>query len=251
MRKVLIIVNAQVKANGSLGAASPVTEKMVTALQRAIAQDSPEIPVNITSAADLWSSDLKNQLHDPDLQVCPLTIQLPHWLDFPGYKIYHDCKDIHARRQWVEQSLAYPTCDGELGLGDLWLPIIWTVKGPLYGEVIGEREIPNAYQQPIDLPDRLRKPLYSLAYQLLDSLEAPPSVYLLQFRLSELDVIFDRLWPFPAAPAIASLRFQQPDLYDCYWKCITQQPLTDISIIPPFISSVPSPTMMKAPNKVR
>ncbi|MGK7946509.1 MAG: hypothetical protein AB4058_18770 [Microcystaceae cyanobacterium] len=250
MRQVLIIVNAQVKANGSLGSASPVTEKMVTALKRAIAKDNPETPVNVSSAADLWSSDLKNKLHDPNLVVCPLTIQLPHWLDCPTQRIYHDCKDIHARRRWVKESLAYPICDSESGLGDLWLPIMWTVKGPLYGEVIGEGAMPNAYQQPVDLPDRIRKTLYSLAYQLLDSLNAPPSVYLLQFRLASPDVLFDRLWPFPAAPAIASLRFQQPDLFACYWQCVTHQPLKEVSIIPPLTSSVPSSTMAKAPNRV-
>ncbi len=251
MRQVLIIVNAQVKANGNLGFASTVTEKMVTALQSAIEQEDPEIPINVSSAADLWSSPLKQHLQDSNLVVCPLTIQLPHWLDFPAYKVYHDCKDITARRQWVEQSLAYPTCNGESGLGDLWLPILWTIKGPLYGEVIGEGAMPNAYQQPIDLPDKIKKKLYSLAYQLLNALDAPPSVYLMQFRLSELDIIFDRLWPFPAAPAIASLRYQQPDLFACYWQCLTHQPIKDVAIIPPFPSSVPSSPMTKTPDRVR
>jgi hypothetical protein len=69
-----------------------------------------------------------------------------------------------------------------------------------------------------------------LAKQLLSSISATPSVYLLQFRLLEEEIIFDRLWPFPAAPALTSLNVQQPNLYTCYWKCLTNQTITDLAI---------------------
>lgn len=108
-------------------------------------------------------------------------------------------------------------------LGDLWLPIVLTKKGPIYGEVIGEGEIPNSYEQPIDFSnhgsdgydDQIRQSLYYLGYQLLESINAIPSVYLLQFRMLEQEIFFDRLWPFPATPAIASVESQQPDLFAC------------------------------------
>ncbi len=251
MRQVLILINSDDKSGEHLSLKSPIALRMVNALKEAITKDSPEISLEVMSAAALWSDHFKEIRQNPDLIYCPLTIQLPHWLDFPLQKIFMDCREIKARRQWVEQHLAYPTCQGDIGLGNLWLPIIWTAKGPLYAEVIGEGEMPNAYQQPIHLSNKIRKPLYSLAYQLLNSLDAPPSAYLLQFRLStEQQIVFDRLWPFPAAPAIASLHYQQPDLFACYWRCLTHQPILDIAIIPPFVNAAQS-SRVKAPNKVR
>ena len=110
--------------------------------------------------------------------------------------------------------------------------MVLTAKGPLYGEVIGEGVIPNSFKQPIDLTDDIRQPLYYLAYELLRSIAATPAVYLLQFALRDQDVVFDRLWPFPAAPAIASLAVQSPDLFTCHWHCLTGQPILDLTIMP-------------------
>jgi hypothetical protein len=91
--------------------------------------------------------------------------------------------------------------------------------------------MPNSYHQPVDLDDAQRQALYNLGYQLLNSIDATPSVYLLQFAFSaEQEIIFDRLWPFPAAPAIASITVQQPDLFTCHWRCITNQSIPDITI---------------------
>ena len=45
MRKALIIVNAQVKAQGTMYPASPATEKMVMALEAAIKADSSSTQV--------------------------------------------------------------------------------------------------------------------------------------------------------------------------------------------------------------
>lgn len=232
MYKVLIIINAEVKEAGKVITASPVTQRMVTALKQAISDYSNQpTKVELISAASLWSNpSLLDENHE-DWIYCPLTIQLPDKFQFPQRDLYQACQDVQQRRIWVEQKLAYPANFAESWLGDLWLPIVLTAKGPLYGEVIGEGVMPNSYQQPVDLPDQQRQPLYNLAYQLLDSLNAPPSVYLLQFGIVEQQIVFDRLWPFPAAPAIASLKVQQPDLFNCHWRCLTGQPIVDLTIM--------------------
>jgi hypothetical protein len=48
----------------------------------------------------------------------------------------------------------------------------------------------------------------------------------------ETEVIFDRLWPFPASPAIASIQTQQPDLFACHWHCLVGEPIMDLTILP-------------------
>ncbi|ACK70213.1 conserved hypothetical protein [Gloeothece citriformis PCC 7424] len=236
MGKVVIIVNAEIAEKGKIIKRSPVTEKMVTALRKAIASHSRfPITVDVISAAGLWS--YKEEANQENIIYCPLTIQFPHWFNFPGQKVYQACREIKERRLWVEQHLPYKTSvddGGDSGLGDLWLPIILTAKGPLYGELIEEGEMPNFYRQPVDLTDNLRQSLYHLAYQLLESLSAPPSVYLLQFSLRGKEIVFDRLWPFPAAPAIASIGRQKPDLYTCYWLCLSGQPIFDLTIFPTY-----------------
>ncbi|MEA5532487.1 hypothetical protein [Crocosphaera sp. XPORK-15E] len=232
MRKALIIVNAEVKAEGTIYLASPATEKMVMALEAAIAADSPTTQVEVMAAATLWSKNFKPQRPDANLIYCPLTIDIPAWLPFPGQKIYQDCKDVKARRQWVEKKLGHKTSIGDAWLGDLWLPVALTPTELVYGEVIGEGAFPNSYEQPINLDRGLRRPLYDLAQGLLESLDAPPSVYLLQFRLKGQTIVFDRLWPFPAAPTIASVRSQQPNLFTCYWHCLTHQPIANLTGTP-------------------
>ena len=52
MDKVLIIVNAKVKAEGKI-IASPVTEKMVRALTHAIEQDSPTLTIEVVTPPTL------------------------------------------------------------------------------------------------------------------------------------------------------------------------------------------------------
>ena len=235
MEKVVIIINAEVSEQGKLLSASPVTQKMVEALQSSIAKYSaPSTAVEIVSAATLWSKHSKNIINsrDSDTIYCPLTIQLPEYFDFPQKKIYSACKDINARRRWVEKNLGFKTSVGDSWIGHLWLPIVLTDK-PVYAEVIGEGSMPNSYEQPIDIPSRQRKSLHSLAEQLLDSLDAPPATYLLQFSLYKGEIVFDRLWPFPAAPALITLKTQQPDLFTCHWHCLTEQSVPDISIFDP------------------
>jgi hypothetical protein len=234
MSKVLIIVNAKVKEAGRVTAISPVTEKMVSAIKQAIAADSPSIAVEVLATASLWSDTAKFKTRHQDYIYCPLTIQLPDWLEFPAKEIYQRCQNVERTRQWVERHLGYKTSMGDSCLGDLWLPVVLTAKKTFYAEVIGEGAFPNSYQQPIEVSDTVRQSLYHLAHQLLYSLSAPASVYLLQFRLLGQEIVFDRLWPFPAAPALASLRSQQPDLFSSYWKCLSGKSIQGLRTIPAF-----------------
>ena len=230
MEKVVIIINAEVGDRGQLLSASPVTQKMVEALQRSIVEESPSIEIEIVSAATLWSKNRTTLKKDrTDTIYCPLTIQLPDYFDFPQRKIYSACKDINSRRRWVEKNLGFKTSVGDSWLGHLWLPIVMTNK-PLFGEVIGEGPMPNSYEHPVQIPKRQRKSLHDLAEQLLDSLSATPATYLLQFSLYNGEIVFDRLWPFPAAPALITLKTQQPDLFTCHWRCMTNQKISKISI---------------------
>lgn len=229
MSKVIIIINAQVNGNGLIST-SPVTEKMVKALKNAIFHHSQQLQeVEVIAAASLWSKCIADSLPDDSI-YCPLTIQLPKVCNFPQQKVYHTCENVNLVRDWVESKFGYLTSKGNNGLGYLWLPIILTAKGPFYGEVISETEIPNSYSQPLDFPDYQRQGLYHLAYQLLEFLQAPPSVYLLQFALKDQEIVFDRLWPFPAAPALASVGRQHPDLFSCYWLCLKNQPIKEVAI---------------------
>ena len=229
--RVSIIVNAKVKQEGRLIAASPVTERMLSALKKAIIANSPDTLIEVIAVASLWSETAQKQTSTAGRIYCPLTIQLPKWLVFPSQKIYQSCQDILGRRTWVEEHLKCKSNPNLNWLGDLWLPVVWTAEGPLYGEVIGEGVMPNAYEQPVKLADNLRQALYSLASQCLEALEAPPSVYLLQFSVIEQEIVFDRLWPFPAAPAIASLGVQSPDLFSCHWQCLTDQAIAEIQML--------------------
>jgi hypothetical protein len=204
---------------------------MVDAFQRAIAADaalgSSRHIAHLTSPQQLLAIS-------EDTIVCPLTLNVMPDLEFAGQAIYQICQDIAGLRQWVRREWGLLT-----GEGDLWLPVALTAKGPLYGEVIGaEPANPEAqtevsvlsYYQPLHLSDRLRQPLYHLAGRLLRLHLAPPAVYLLQFRFEGADICFDRLFPFPAVPAIASIGVQVPNLFMAHWRCITGQPLQDLVI---------------------
>lgn len=253
MSKVLIVVEDEEIA------ASSTTERMVTALKQAIAAiatQPPLVTVQVvpTSALSGLVQELVSGTVAPDKYLwCPLTLNLPESLDFPGQDVYRACRNVPYLRQWVEQEQSIVT-----GKGDLWLPVVLTAKGPLYGEVIGlaaevsTKELSEdlsllregsdilPYQQPVHLSDVWRQPLYQLAHQMLQFLSAPPATYLLQFGLQEQGIVFDRLLPFPAAPAIASLGVQTPDLFNCHWQCLTGKPIFDLTIMPPmaYIKSV-------------
>ncbi len=230
MSKVLIIANAELVESKGTMVSSPVTQIMINSFRKAIQEENPTTEVEVISTASLWSNPGLYKNKQDDL-LCPLTIQLPEWFQFPNQKIYHDCRQVEYLRQWVKDNLERSTNSlSSQSLGDLWLPVVLTLKGPIYGEVIREGEMPNLYQQPLDLDDKTRQILYCLAHKLLEYLVAPTSVYLIQFSLLDKEVIFDRLWPFPAAPAIASLKVQKPNLFDCHWRCLNNQPILDIFI---------------------
>jgi hypothetical protein len=231
MSKVLIIINAEVKEGGKYFATSPVTEKMLKSLKKAIAGSSPKFETEIVAASLLWSASSPWHYYHPEWLYCPLTIQLPDNFVFPQQETYGICKDIQGLQKWVKKQLGFSTSDQKQILGNLWLPVILTEKGPVYGELIGEGAIPNSYQQPIDAPDNYRQSLYYLAFELLQHIQAQPATYLLQFAWQNKTIIFDRIWPFSAAPALASVGVQKPDLFTCHWYCLTKQPILDLTIM--------------------
>ena len=227
MEKVLIIINAEVNEQGQVSAASPVIARMVEALKQGIINCSPETIIETTSVGALWSKIHKSNGYEPPSIYCPLTIQLPEYFNFPAKTIYQACRDVPARRRWVERNLGIKTSVGDSWLGHLWLPVVVNNRDIIYGEIIGEGEMPNSYEQPIEFPQKHRQSLHHLVSDLLDYLSAPPSVYLVQFSLYSGEIVFDRLWPFPAAPALASLRSQQLDLFSCHWLSLSKQTILD------------------------
>ncbi|MBD2026034.1 hypothetical protein [Leptolyngbya sp. FACHB-711] len=190
----------------------------ISAIEQAIEQ----FPVSTESSVSIVCSDQPIALQPADL-LCPLTLNLPDSLDWKGQAIYKVCRDVEGLRDRVQQALLVPIATGEF-----WLPIVLTAKGALYAEAICREN--SRYYQPLHLPDLHRQALYRLAHRLLQELNAPPSVYLLQFGWTDGQIGFDRLYPFPAEAAIASLKVQTPDLFACHWQCLTSQPIFDVYI---------------------
>lgn len=211
---------------------SEVTAQMVSAFKAAIlAEQVPEgelTRVAIVSSTDLSAGDWKLN----KALLCPFTLHLPATIAFPAQAIYCACRNVEGLRQQLTE-WQYAT-----GPGEFWLPIVLTAKGPLYAEVIGVKAdtlssakgTRQAYTQPIHLTDTQRQPLYALGQRLLRSLNAPPAVYLMQFGWQADALCFDRLLPFPDAPALASLNVQTPNLYACHWLCLSGQPVVDLAI---------------------
>jgi len=237
MPNVLILVDSDRAQPSGLSAVTQMTTALKTAIRDETApnphvSDETSWQVEIRVAATLTPEQFNSDQLGNSI-LCPLTLALPTWLEFPAQSVYQACEDVEGLRHQVSQ-WHYKT-----GEGNGWLPIVLTGKGPLYAEVIGVKGESatvgsdlNAYDyfQPIHLVDMQRQPLYGLAQRLLRSLMAPPSVYLLQFGFHGETLQFDRLIPFPAAPAIASISLQEPDLFACYWRCLTHQPILDITI---------------------
>jgi len=237
MSRVFIVVDSQIEEGGKLVGAFPTMMQLLNAIKDAISWHSPTtVAVTAISSTDLTDSLLHpsqgENLTAEDIIWCPLTLEVPNVLQFPARNIFQACRQVESLRQRVEQNFSYATGDSSQGLENLYLPVVLTAKGPLYGEVVSEEKTTHTYQQPIDLPDNQRQPLYHLAYQLLRSLSAPPAVYLLQFAYNEQELVFDRLIPFPDLPAIASIGVQEPNLFTCHWLCLTGQPISDLTIFP-------------------
>lgn len=237
MSRVVIVVDGDLDGDGEIVEASQkaVLGQMVSALTEAVTlHSSTPPPVKVVGRSQLEKALVlpqpDSELLDKDIIWCPLTLNLSSKLLFPGQKTFQACKQEADLRQWVTQQLGYATGESQR-LETFVLPVVYTAKGPLYGEVIGNKEI-QGYYQPVDLPDKQRQPLYHLAQQLLQFLAAPPAVYLLEFSDNQQDIVFNKLIPFPAAPAIASLGVQTPDLFTCHWLCLTGQPIFDLIITP-------------------
>jgi hypothetical protein len=143
-----------------------------------------------------------------DTIYCPLTLQVPASFSFWGQLIGQVCQEINSLRHLAAATTGVKVGDG----GELWLPVIWTAGEPIYGEVIGEIEPTSDLQL-----------LARFGSQLLAQITAPPATYLVQFSYAQEQVVFDRLFPFPAAPALASIGIQQPDLFASHWRCISEK----------------------------
>ena len=194
-------------------------------LKAAIVQSDPVTEVNICGVSDLYSGARS----DDGAIVCPLTLDVPSDLVFPGQDVFRFCANVVAARDRVAQDLQVPVGDGSF-----WLPVVLTAKGPLYAEAIAAESDKLSgelsYRQPLHLSDVWRQQLYELAFRLLNLLNAPPATYLMQFGFVGERICFDRLWPFPAAPAIAAVGVQVPDLFVCHWYCLTNKPIYDLQI---------------------
>lgn len=252
MVEICILLDAEVDQEGKPIVASTISQRMLSALLEAIASH-PSPLINYTSTTKTESiapasvvvrsvlnleeylnsnsNYSSNNQDNKNIIFCPLTLNIPANLCFPGQQVYQICRDITKLREKVA-GMGYAT-----GNGLLWLPIVVTAKGALYGEAIGisSASSPNPdhinYYQPVHLSDYQRQDLYKLAYKLLKSISAPPSTYLMQFSATQ-NICFDKLWPFPAPPALASLEVQKPDLFICHWYCLRNWPILDLQIIP-------------------
>jgi hypothetical protein len=194
------------------------------AMERAIqSSEFSTLPATEKKIKVITTEQLRDRVDDESV-YCPLTLDLPPDFHFWGSDITRSCRDIGTLRHLAASITGVKSLDR----GRLWLPIIWTVRGPIYGEAIAPGD-PH-YQQPIHLEDSQRQPLYLFAYQLLTHLQAPAATYLLQFGFEATEMRFDRLFPFPAQPALASVGIQTPDLFTCHWRCITRQPILDVFI---------------------
>jgi hypothetical protein len=195
---------------------TPRGHNLGLAMERAIRSSSPD------STTTIVTTDRLSEAIDGGSIYCPLTVDLPSDFEFWGQNISQACRDISALRHLAASIAGVKVGDG----GEMWLPIVWTARGPIYGEAIAI--VDGHYRQPFHLQDSQRQPLYRFAYQLLSHLTAPPATYLLQFGLVDTEIFFDRLFPYPAEPALASIDVQTPDLFTCHWRCITQQPILDL-----------------------
>lgn len=211
MSRVLIVADAK----------TGLAESLVAA----IAQSNSATEVSIVSVSEVNSGAINLS----GVMICPLTLDVPENLVFPGQDVFRFCANVSAARDRVQQQLQVATGDG-----NFWLPVVWTARGPLYAEAIGAETDKESgelsYFQPVHLSDVWRQQLYELAYRLLDLVNAPPATYLMQFGFVGEKICFDRLWPFPAKPAIASVGVQMPDLFVCHWCCLTGAPIYDLQI---------------------
>ena len=70
---------------------------------------------------------------NPKAMYCPMTLAVPPTFEFWGQSIGQTCQEIDRLRDLAATTTGVKVGDG----GNLWLPLIWTAKDPIYGEVIG------------------------------------------------------------------------------------------------------------------
>jgi hypothetical protein len=238
MADVYFIVDAE--ASQIKGGLELDLETVLAHVQPTVQRDRSATGSNVDSSLKTITQQAALLVNIPTTaMVLPLTFNLPGTLNFAGAKLWQQCQDLAYWQQQVAQLGAKATADFGTSSSErttYWLPIVFTARGPLYAEVIGQelgpdKIAPHDYFQPIHLTDQWRQPLYGFAYRLLQAMAAIPSVYLLQFGWQNQDLYFDRLWPFPNQAALASLGVQTPDLFACYWRCVAGLPITDLKIL--------------------
>jgi hypothetical protein len=186
---------------------TPHSQKLGLALVGAIG--------SIVSAVGFTTIEELPGVADRQTLYCPLTLNLPPTFEFWGHSIWQTCRDLDRLRELATE-LKFQVTDR----GNLYLPIIWRDLLPIYTEVIADsdsdKELPS-----LPIADRDRQSLIEFSDRLLGKIDAPPSVYLVQFSNTKTGIAFDRLFPFPALPALSSVG-NQPNLFERYWRCISQ-----------------------------
>jgi hypothetical protein len=128
------------------------------AMLQGIVQAEGKSDADMAIFAEIVTVTELTQLRDVEAIYCPLTLNLPTEFEFWGREIGRACLDIDALRHLAATRMGIKADDR----GDLWLPVVWTARGPMYGEVIGGVAT-GRYRQPIHLNDVERQPLYQFA----------------------------------------------------------------------------------------
>jgi hypothetical protein len=184
----------------------PETQRLGVAMLRAVGSI-------VDSVQFVIANDLPT-VADRHTLYCPLTLNIPPNFQFWGQSIWQTCGDLDRLRHLCATTVGVKVGDG----GNLWLPVIWTVKDPIYSDPI-ELSADGNYRS-IEIDDRDLQSLQQFSNKLLTKINAPAAVYLIQAKLAETGIVFDRLFPFPATPALASLG-KKPDLFEHHWRCIS------------------------------
>ncbi|AFY59311.1 hypothetical protein [Synechococcus sp. PCC 6312] len=185
------------------------------------------VPVLVAQGLDV----VVRCLDDPELekivetkgQIYPLTLAW-NWGNAQVAELFEQCRQPRQIQKVVAEK-GFLT-----GPGNYWLPVALTEKGLLYGELIGQGQ-DGHYLQPIHVEDKIRQPLYYLSQYLFKQLHVPlRGCCFLQVGWIQGELCFDRLWPFPIQPALASLGVQSPDLFYAHYLCCQGLPLKDLRI---------------------
>lgn len=113
------------------------------------------------------------------------------------------------------------------GAARLFLPIVWTARGPLYAETIAE--IADCWVQPWDLTDAMRQILYALAFRGLRE-HPQPGVYLLVLEPNAGETLAVGWRPMPDPAALVSVVVQRPDLFLCHCYAVARWPVVEVQI---------------------